>query len=49
MMQTQLLRYAPFYGAVAALAFISGWCACAYLSDRMDRFDPRIGQGKYGW
>lgn len=49
MMLAQLARYGLFYLAVFAAAFRLGWWACCYISDRMDKFDPRIGEGKYRW
>lgn len=48
-MRNQLLKYCPFYAALAAISFRAGWWAAHYVSDRMDTFDPRIGQGRYGW
>lgn len=48
-MRNHLLTHATSYAALAAVAFRLGWWACNYVSDRMDKFDPRIGEGKYGW
>lgn len=48
-MSGQLGRYAAFYVAIAAVSFRIGWWAAHYVSDRMDKFDPRIGEGKYRW
>ncbi|WP_202910248.1 hypothetical protein [Mycobacteroides abscessus] len=45
----QLIKYPLFYIALAGISFRLGWCACHYVSDRLDKFDPRIGEGKYGW
>lgn len=48
-MSGQLLRYSAFYAAIAAVAFRIGWWAARYVSDRMDKFDPRNQKGKHGW
>lgn len=48
-MIAQLSRYGAFYAAVAVIGFRLGWWAAHYVGDRMDNFNPRIGQGKYGW
>lgn len=48
-MARQLLKHSAFYTALAAISFRLGWWAANYISDRMDNYDPRIGEGKYGW
>ncbi len=48
-MSGQLLKYSAFYTALAAVSFRFGWWAANYVSDRMDNYDPRISEGKYGW
>lgn len=48
-MRSQLARYSGFYAAVFLVAFGIGWRAARFVEDRIDKFDPRIGEGKYGW
>lgn len=48
-MRSQLLKYCAFYAALAAVSFRLGWWASRYVSDRMDNYDPRIREGRYGW
>ncbi len=47
-MIAQLSRYGAFYLALAVVSFRIGWWASHYVSDRMDKFDPRIEKGKHG-
>ncbi|SHP61990.1 Uncharacterised protein [Mycobacteroides abscessus subsp. abscessus] len=49
MMPRQLLAVAALCLAALGAAFQLGWWAANYISDRIDKFDPCIREGKYGW
>ncbi|WP_165614652.1 hypothetical protein [Mycobacteroides chelonae] len=49
MPNSQCVKYVVFYAALTGVSFRIGWWACNYVSDRIDNYKPRIGEGKYGW
>lgn len=48
-MRQQVAKYTAFYALVAAVFFPLGWWASRRVSERIDKFDPRIERGKHGW